>query len=136
MIMKTKRIVRARLGADGKLRRIGPSGKSGRVLRGRVNAALLDSPAAFAPETDSPVLTRRELRDMHPVAVNETPDLTALRRRLHLSQGAFATLFGIPLATIKDWEQGRRRPDAPARAYLRVIAKNPKAVRSALEVAE
>jgi putative transcriptional regulator len=60
----------------------------------------------------------------------------ALWRRLHLSQGAFATLFGIPLATVKDWEQGLRRPDAPARAYLRVTAQNPKAVRNALEAAE
>jgi|HubBroStandDraft_2_1064218.scaffolds.fasta_scaffold28924_3 DNA-binding transcriptional regulator YiaG len=136
MTMKIKRIVKARLGADGKVRRIGPAGKTGRVLRGRINAALLDSPAAFTPDSDAPILTRRELRDLHPVAADEVPDLTALRRRLHLSQGAFATLFGIPLATIKDWEQGRRSPDAPARAYLRVIAQNPKAVRSALEAAE
>ncbi len=136
MTMKTKHIVKAKLGADGRLRRIGPAGKAGRLMRGRVNAALLDSPAAFAPDTDTPILTRRELRDLQPVAVDEAPNLTALRRRLHLSQGAFATLFGIPLATIKDWEQGRRNPDAPARAYLRVIARNPKAVRSALEAAE
>ena len=134
--MKTTRIVKAKLGADGKLRRVGPAGKSGHVLRGRVNAALLDSPAAFAPDADTPVLTRRELRDLLPVAVNEAPDLAALRRRLRLSQGAFAALFGIPLATIKDWEQGRRSPDAPARAYLRVIARNPGAVRKALEAAE
>jgi DNA-binding transcriptional regulator YiaG len=133
MTMKTKRIVKAKLGADGKARRIGPAGKRGRVLRGRVNASLLDSPAAFEPDSDTPVLTRRELRDLQPVAVDEAPNITALRRRLHLSLGAFATLFGIPLATVKDWEQGRRRPDAPARAYLRVIAWNPKAVRSALE---
>ena len=136
MTMKTKRIVKARLGADGKVRRIGPTGKAGRLMRGRMNAALLDSPAAFAPDADTPILTRRELRDLQPVAVDEAPNLTALRRRLHLSQGAFATLFGIPLATVKDWEQGRRNPDAPARAYLRVIAQNPKAVRSALEAAE
>jgi DNA-binding transcriptional regulator YiaG len=136
MTMKTKHIVRAKLGADGKLRRIGPAGKRGRILRGRVNAALLDSRAAFTPDAESPILTRRELRDLQPVTVNETPNLTALRRRLHLSQGAFASLFGIPLATIKDWEQGRRRPDAPARAYLRVIAQNPNAVRNALEAAE
>ena len=134
--MKTKRIVKAKLGADGRLRRMGAAGKAGRLMRGRVNAALLDSPAAFAPDTDTPILTRRELRDLQPIAVDDAPNLTALRRRLHLSQGAFATLFGIPLATVKDWEQGRRNPDAPARAYLRVIAQNPKAVRSALEAAE
>jgi DNA-binding transcriptional regulator YiaG len=136
MTMKIKRIVRAKLGADSKIRRVGAAGGSGRILRGRVNAVLLDSAAAFAPDAGTPVLTRRELHDLRPVAVDEAPDLAALRRRLRLSQGAFAALFGIPLATIKDWEQGRRSPDAPARAYLRVIARNPKAVRSALEAAE
>jgi putative transcriptional regulator len=130
MTTKTKRIVKARFGADGKLRRA--TGKPGRILQGRVNAALLDSPAAFAPDADTPVLTRRELRELAPVDVSKTPDITDMRRRLGLSQGAFAQLFGIPLATVKDWEQGRRIPDAPARAYLRVIAKNPKAVREAL----
>ncbi len=62
--MKTKPIVTAKLGADGEIKRIGPLGKSGRVLRGRINAALLDSPAAFAPDADTPILTRRELRDL------------------------------------------------------------------------
>jgi putative transcriptional regulator len=100
-----------------------------------VNTALLDSKAAFEPDDDTPILTRRELRELRPVAVEEAPDVAALRRRLRMSQGAFATLFGIPLATVKDWEQGRRKPDAPARAYLRVIASNPKAVRRALRTA-
>jgi len=136
MSMKTKRIARARLGANGKLRRLMAGGKQGRVLRGQIDAARLNSPAAFAPDADTPVLTRRELRELKPVAVETAPDVAAVRRRLRLSQGAFAQLFGIPLATLKDWEQGRRSPDAPARAYLRVIAQDPKAVRRALEAAE
>ena len=135
MTTKTKRIVKAKLGHDGKLRRVTAAGKLGRVLRGRVNIARLDSPAAFAPDADTPILTRRELRELKPVVVEEMPDITAMRQQLRLSQGAFAELFGIPLATVKDWEQGRRAPDAPARAYLRVIAQNPKAVRRALETA-
>lgn len=136
MNTKTGHIVRARLGADGKLRRVAAAGESGRVLRGRVKRTKLDSPAAFAPDDDAPVLTRRELRELRPVDTGNAPDVAAVRRRLHLSQGAFAQLFGIPLATVKDWEQGRRRPDAPARAYLRVIAMNPDAVRRALEGAQ
>jgi putative transcriptional regulator len=135
MTTKTKRIMKASLGADGKLRRIGASGKAGRVIRARVNHERLDGPAAFEPDADTPILTRRELREFGPVQVDKAPDVAALRRRLRLSQGAFATLFGIPLATVKDWEQGRRTPDAPARAYLRVIAQNPKAVRNALKTA-
>ncbi len=135
MTTKTGRIVRARRGADGRLRRVTRTGKLGRVLRGRVDPARIDSPAAFEPDEDTPVLTRRELRELRPVIVQDMVEVAALRRRLRLSQGAFATLFGIPLATLKDWEQGRRRPDAPARAYLRVIARDPRAVRRALATA-
>lgn len=80
-----------------------------------MNAALLDSKAAFVPDDDTPILTRRELREFRPIIVEEFPDVAALRRTLHMSQGAFATLFGIPPATVKDWEQGRRKTDAPAR---------------------
>lgn len=134
--MKTRRIAKAKLGADGKLRRVGAAGKSGSVLRGRVNSVAMNSPAAFTSDEDTPILTRRELRDLRPVSVDEGPDIPALRRKLRLSQGAFAVLFAIPLSTVKDWEQGRRSPDATARAYLRVIARNPKAVRHALEAAK
>jgi DNA-binding transcriptional regulator YiaG len=136
MTTKKARIAKASLGADGKLRRLNAAGKPGRVLRGRTDAAKLNSAAAFAPDADTPILTRRELRELRPVTVGEAPDVASVRRRLRLSQGAFAQLFGIPLATLKDWEQNRRSPDAPARAYLRVIAQDPKAVRRALEAAE
>ena len=132
MTTKTKHIVKASLGADGKVRRILSSGKVGHILHGRVDARRIDLPAAFEPDTDTPILTLRELRELKPATSDETPDVAALRRGLRLSQGAFAMMFGLPLPTVKDWEQGRRKPDAPARAYLRVIAQNPKAVLAAL----
>lgn len=135
MTMKTGRIVKARLGADGKLRRATAAGKTGRAIRARVDRARLNSPAAFAADDDTPILTRREVGELNPIAEGDTSNVARVRRDLHLSQGAFASLFRIPLATLKDWEQGRRMPDAPARAYLRVIAQNPKAVRRALETA-
>jgi len=75
------------------------------------------------------------LREFAPALPGSIPGIAAPRRKLHLSQGAFAMIFGIPLPTIKDWEQGRRKPDAPARAYLRVITQNPRAVREALNKA-
>jgi putative transcriptional regulator len=62
----------------------------------------------------------------------ETPDIRAIRRRLHMSQDAFAEAFRIPLATLKNWEQGRRVPDAPAAAYLQAIARRPDVIREAL----
>lgn len=136
MTTKRRPIAKATLGADGALRRVGASGKPGRVLKGRKDTALLDSPAAFTPDADTPVLTRRQLGELRPVAVAEAPDVPALRRRLRLSQGAFAALYAIPLATVKDWEHGRRKPDAPARAYLRAIAFAPDVVRDALQAAE
>lgn len=49
-----------------------------------------------------------------------------------LSQTAFAARFGIPVGSLRDWEQGRRAPDAAAQSYLRVIARMPDAVARAL----
>jgi putative transcriptional regulator len=59
--------------------------------------------------------------------------LTALRKRLGLSQAELARQFTLNLRTLRDWEQGRREPEDVARAYLRVIERNPDAVRAALE---
>jgi putative transcriptional regulator len=49
-----------------------------------------------------------------------------------LSQAAFAAQYGIPAASLRDWEQGRRAPDAATQSYLRVIARMPEAVAKAL----
>ena len=66
------------------------------------------------------------------VHVVEVPDVRAIRRKLRMSQQEFARVYRIPLATLKNWEQGRRQPDAPAAAYLEVIAKRPREAREAL----
>lgn len=52
-----------------------------------------------------------------------------------LSQGAFAARFGIPVGSLRDWEQGRRSPDAATKNYLRVIARMPNAVMKVLRKA-
>ena len=62
----------------------------------------------------------------------ELPDVKAIRRSLRMSQDEFSAVYRIPLATLKNWEQGRRQPDAPAAAYLHVIARRPKEARDAL----
>ncbi len=59
-------------------------------------------------------------------------NVKAIRRRLEQSQAEFARMIGVSLATLQNWEQGRRRPVGPARALLKVAAKNPKAVAAAL----
>ncbi len=61
--------------------------------------------------------------------------LVNLRRRLGLSQADFAARYGIPIGTLRDWEQGRTRPDAAAVAYIRVIDAMPEAVAGALNPA-
>jgi putative transcriptional regulator len=66
------------------------------------------------------------------VHVVEVPDVRAIRRQLRMSQNQFSAAFRIPLATLKNWEQGRRQPDAPAAAYLQVIAKRPSEIKEAL----
>jgi putative transcriptional regulator len=65
------------------------------------------------------------------VTTVEIPDVKAIRKSLHMSQHRFAALYRIPLATLKNWEQGRRNPDAPAAAYLRAIQRRPKEVMEA-----
>jgi putative transcriptional regulator len=59
-------------------------------------------------------------------------DVKAVRQRLGKSQAEFARMIGVSVSTLQNWEQGRRRPEGPARALLRVAAANPRAVASAL----
>jgi putative transcriptional regulator len=62
-------------------------------------------------------------------------DVKAMRRKLGLSQTAFAKRYGFNPARIRDWEQGRSSPDGAVRAYLLVIKKEPEAVARALVAA-
>ena len=58
----------------------------------------------------------------------EAVDVARLRRGLMLSQAGFARRFGLSLPTLRNWERGVRQPDAAARAYLTVIARDPERV--------
>ena len=66
------------------------------------------------------------------VHVPEAIDVRAIRRKIGLSQAAFAAHFGVSARTVQDWEQGRRVPTALSRAFLTVIDREPEAVRRAL----
>jgi putative transcriptional regulator len=61
----------------------------------------------------------------------EDIDVAALRERFGLSQPKFAAMLGISVGTLRGWEQGRRRPDGPARVLLQVASQNPEAVLAA-----
>lgn len=78
-------------------------------------------------DPDNQPLTDADFARLRPVPLVKT-----LRRALGLTQEEFATRFQIPLGTLRDWEQGRGEPDQPARTYLKVIARDPKAVLRAL----
>ena len=60
------------------------------------------------------------------------PDIKKTRERLQMSQAEFAAMIGVSARTLQNWEQGRRTPEGPAQALLRVAAKNPEAVLEAL----
>ena len=59
-------------------------------------------------------------------------DIKAIRTKLQKSQREFAHLLGVSVATLQNWEQGRRRPEGPARALLQVAAYSPELVKEAL----
>jgi putative transcriptional regulator len=79
-------------------------------------------------DPDNPPLTDEQLARLRRV-----PNPQEIRQGLGLSQREFATRFQIALGTLRDWEQGARRPDSAAKAYLRVIQRNPGAVLAALD---
>ena len=94
--------------------------------------AMTDADIARAVAADpdaAPLLTDEQLARMRPVWPN---DIAATRRRLGLSQTEFAAWFGISPGTLRNWEQGRRVPEGPARVLLRVIESDPDAVRRAI----
>ena len=59
-------------------------------------------------------------------------DVKAIRARLKKSQSEFAAMIGVSVSTLQNWEQGRRVPEGPARALLKVAAEKPRAVAQAL----
>jgi putative transcriptional regulator len=83
--------------------------------------------AAARADPDAKPLAPADLKRMR-----RTPQIKIIRRALGLSQEEFSARFHIPVGTLRDWEQGRKDPDAAARAYLQVIGRNPSAVADAL----
>lgn len=71
----------------------------------------------------------------HKIAVPAEVDVVAIRENLRMSRQQFSDEFGFSIRTLEKWERGERLPESPARAYLTVIAQNPKAVIEALKKA-
>lgn len=64
----------------------------------------------------------------------DAPDIKMVRKSLNVSQTEFAMMIGVSVRTLQNWEQGRRKPEGPAKALLHVASKNPKAVIDALHI--
>ncbi len=75
----------------------------------------------------------RPLTDKDLATLKRTPRVKIIRTAFHMTQEEFSAAFGLSLATIRDWEQGRTAPDQAAKTLLRVIAANPDAVKAALK---
>ena len=94
--------------------------------------------------TDAPELTPAMLARSIPARVRKRlmagkfetgEDVAALRRFVGLTQARFAKALGISVHTLRNWEQGRRKPEGAAMALLRIAARHPKIIRENLESA-
>ena len=131
--MSKERTIRARRVKGGTLVEALPDGTTRPFPPDRTDWAALramtedDINAAALTDPDNPPRTPE--REKH---LKRVPRVKVMRRTLGLTQEEFAKRFRIPLGTLRDWEQGKTEPDQAARAYLTVIARNPKAVVDAL----
>jgi putative transcriptional regulator len=89
-----------------------------------------DIHAAAIADTDAQPLAEADI-----ARLTKLINVKKLRERLGQTQEAFAAAYRIPLDTLRDWEQRRKNPDAPARAYLMVIARDPVAIAALLRQA-
>jgi len=60
------------------------------------------------------------------------PDVTQIRKKYDMNQHEFAALLGISVGTLRNWEQGRRRPQGPAKVLLKIAEKKPRAILESL----
>lgn len=62
----------------------------------------------------------------------EEPDVVSIREKYGMTQQEFSSLLGISVGTLRNWEQGRRKPQGPAKVLLRIAQKRPKAILESL----
>jgi putative transcriptional regulator len=127
-------MIRAKLLPDGKVVEVLPDGSTrpfpelSPQERARLDTMTdAEMTAAALADPDNPPLTDEQLAQFERV-----PNVKAIRERLRLTQKQFAEMFGLSLSVVRDWEQGRFIPDQAARTLLKVIDRNPEAVKQAL----
>ena len=133
--MSAKRTTKVELTEKGEVVKVLPGGRRQRI-RDKTDWKRLEAMAdaeierTARDDPDAPLLTARQLKESYRVPDNV--NVSAVRKRLHMSQQVFACKYGFALDAVQDWEQGRAQPDGPARAYLLVIDREPRAVVRAL----
>jgi DNA-binding transcriptional regulator YiaG len=95
---------------------------------------MIDTPA-LTPKTLSRAIPARVRRRLMLGQIESGKDISALRRFIGLTQAQFAQAMAISVHTLRNWEQGRRHPDGPALALLRIAARHPRIIRENLESA-
>jgi putative transcriptional regulator len=124
----SKTIITARIRADGTVVRVTKRGKEVRFPHTPMRPMTAEQVrAAAGADPDARPMTTEELR-----AARRVSRVKTLRRALGFTQEEFAVRYQIPLGTLRDWEQGRTEPDRPARAYLKIIARDPERVHQLL----
>jgi len=98
-------------------------------MKPRINRAKIDATteADIRRHMREDGQERNDVADFAPVIPPQV-----LRKQLHMTQAEFAKALRIPLATLRNWEQGRVHPDPAARSLLTIVAKNPRAALRAL----
>jgi putative transcriptional regulator len=108
--------------------KLGEAPPRGETDWARVNAMTDEEVLAAAhADPDAQPLDAEALAKMR-----RASPVKALRQRLGMTQAEFAEAFGLPISTLRDWEQLRSNPDAPARALLRAIEREPDTMRRLL----
>jgi putative transcriptional regulator len=115
--------VRATLKPDGRLK---SQGKSGKRIVGRIDPKKVDA-------TGETAIAQQIAADEADARRDAAAYARRVRKRTGLTQAAFAGRIGVPLDTVRNWEQGKRSPAGPARALLKVLDRSPETALAALE---
>ena len=94
-------------------------------LKGKLISELIQS------IKEAGLIEKGELQPAH-VSVIDALDIAAIRNRTHKTQEEFAAMLNISIGTLRNWEQGRRKPDGAALSLLKVVSANPQYVESVL----
>ncbi len=115
--------VRTTLNADG---RVAPKRNADKASIGRIDTKRVDA-------TTEGDIARQMAEDGEAARRDAAAYARRVRKRTGLTQVAFAARIGVPLDTVRNWEQGKRSPGGPAKALLKVLDRAPEMALAALE---